>query len=227
MSIETFIQQKKAELSAKFTELLPTPDAQTVDGSQYIPILSLAGFQLSAPIWVKLKQMTLMNPDLPDPFSEPFYLDDVLETFDFLDETIRVVYCSVVTSPVERVPDERVNELFKAAGYEVSDDTAKFIILASERAPGEEGVDLNGWISMHLFMRYAVDAFESKLSITDDKPEEDSLPFEAMKEIFEWMKIDIESEEQARALFEETDTDGNGTIDIDEFLIFMTKVKYQ
>lgn len=110
--------------------------------------------------------------------------------------------------------------MFQAYGYTLTENAAKYVaIMADLEAKGE--FNFGGWIVGQLFVRFSLDHFYyNSQKVGGD------LPFESLKECLPWMGVEDASDEEAKRLFTLADADGNGTIDAEEFLIIIIRLKH-
>jgi len=149
--------------------------------------------------------------------TDPFDFGDLVETFIFLDNSINFFRVPAVN---DRVPNEKTHELFTALGYQMSENTAKYVSVVCDK-DNKGNYDFEGFIEGQLFVRFSLDHFWHNAQKTNAT----ALPFETMREILPWMGVEGASEEEARALFNIADTDKSGAIDPEEFLVVVVKLK--
>eukprot|EP01129_Flabellula_baltica_P005881 TRINITY_DN215_c0_g1_i1.p2 TRINITY_DN215_c0_g1~~TRINITY_DN215_c0_g1_i1.p2 ORF type:complete len:223 (+),score=74.03 TRINITY_DN215_c0_g1_i1:542-1210(+) len=208
--------EKLEEMEQWFMESGAEALEDEIPGEHFRGLLERVGFTFADALWKNIRAGINRSK-----MTDPVDFGDLYDAFVFLDSSARLFFSVAGESDV--VTNDKCFELFQMSGYTFSEDAGNAVVAAADE-DNTGSFDLEGWIRVQLFVRFSIDHFWANARELGE--ETTALPFETMKEIFPWMGVENASDEEARKLFDEADADGNGTIDLDEFLVILSKIKY-
>lgn len=110
--------------------------------------------------------------------------------------------------------------LLQQLNYKIDPSVIKLLQVVADRE-FKGYFELNGFISCLLFLMYSQIEFNEA-----DEQKTGSLTFEQVKELLPSLGLSDASEEDARKLFDEIDLDKSGTLEYEEFIGLIIKLRF-
>jgi len=211
-------QQPSAEVIG-LTELFKKLDVEqkgAIPGKDFAKALANAGYTLSPKVLANLRTLFVGSPSEDDPVSYYQFLDAAT----FL-SPIKAGFSASDTSKSGKVPVNNSRTLWKNIGYEFKNpQVADYLAITCDREKSGS-ITFEGIISGVLFFRFAHTHFAQA-----DSGNKGVLGLEALRDKLPVLGVENASEEEAKRLFKEADTDGSGGIDPEEFAVLVVSLKF-